>query len=301
MKFLTRFTILLVVLGIIYLWTRMAKKGPRLQVVTVQTAEVREEPRRTSITVDSFLHVQQLRKKQLRYFCNRYPELHRLNTSGSADYFLTGISVSHKLMTLYCKPEDVPIDGWDDFVIAMESRPDVTVKHPLPVDDSIDQLANYSTDTLTYLLRTYTKVLFVVDPFERLISLYMQGDAGEITFEEFIDDILLEESGVDGFSPNSVLSLCHPCLVQYDYIVIEDFLEAELQHLLRRIGLPESVTLPPIVQRNRITSRWLSNHLFRVLTEEQLRQLAKLYSWDFAAFPLRKSLLWNGTKAKNVT
>ncbi|KAM4043628.1 carbohydrate sulfotransferase 11-like [Anomaloglossus baeobatrachus] len=302
MKFVIRFSILLVVLGIIYWWMKVVTMAPHRKRMTEQTG-TREEPRRTSITLDSFLHVQQLRKKQLKHFCNRFPQLRSMNTSGSAEHLLSSMTLSHKLMTLYCKPADVTIDGWEELVQAMERRSDVTLRNPLPVDDSVpDDLSKFNPTMFTQVLRTYSKVLFVGDPFERLVSMYMQGNAGEISFEEFIEDILLMETGEGGVSSSSVITLCYPCFVHYDYIVMVDFLRAELPHLLRRIGLPDLVEPPPSIDRQiRVTSRWLSNNLFRRLGRQQSLQLSRLFSWDFAAFPLHNSLLGKRTLAKNVS
>ncbi|XP_069623989.1 carbohydrate sulfotransferase 8-like [Ranitomeya imitator] len=303
MKFGIRFLILLVVLGILYWWLKMVTMAQRRQGRTEQAAGTGEEPRRTSITLDSFFHVQQLRKKRLRHFCNRFPQFRGLNSSGSAEHLLSSMTISHKFMTLYCKPADVTIDGWEELVQAMERRADVTLRNPLPVDDSVpDILAKFNPTMLAQVLRTYAKVLFVVDPFERLVSMYMQGNAGEVSFEEFIEDILLMETGEGGVSSSSVISLCYPCFVHYDYIVMVDFLPAELPHLLRRIGLPESVVPPPFIDRKiKVTSRWLSDNLFRRLGHKLFRQLSNLYSWDFTAFPLRNSLIGNRTMDENVS
>ncbi|XP_056419401.1 carbohydrate sulfotransferase 14-like isoform X2 [Hyla sarda] len=263
----------------------------------------RVDPRRTSITLDSFLHVQQLRKKQLRTFCTKIPHLHSLNASDSAEHLLSRMMLSHKLMTLYCKSADVTIEGWEELVQSIERRSDVTLRKPLPVEDSgPDSLAKYNPTMLAQVLRTYTKVLFIRDPYERLVSLYLHGNAGAITFEEFIEDILMMEAGEGGISSSSIIHLCSPCFVQYDYIVMTDFLKAELPHLLKRMGLPESVELPASIdQDNKATSRWLSKNLFRGLRQEQFKQVSQLYSWDFAAFPLRNSLVGNRAMGKNVS
>ncbi|XP_066450897.1 carbohydrate sulfotransferase 14-like [Eleutherodactylus coqui] len=304
MKFLIRLLILLIMMGIIYLWVKtVMAAGWHQQTMIERTAGVREEPRRTSVTLDTFLHVQQLRKKQLKRFCNRFPQLHSLNTSGSAEHLLSSITVSHKLKTLYCKPEDVTMDGWEELVQAMERRSDVTIRSPLLVEEYTDlnpgELDKNNPTMLARVLRTYTKVLFVGNPYERLVSRYMQGSAGQVSFEEFIEDVLMMEAGEGGVSSGSVIRSCYPCFVQYDYIVMLDFLKAELPHLLRRIGLPESVKLPPSLDL-KVISRWLLDNLVRGLNKEQLKQLSQLYSWDFEAFPLRNSLFRNRTNGDSV-
>ncbi|XP_071996093.1 carbohydrate sulfotransferase 11-like isoform X1 [Engystomops pustulosus] len=301
MKFMIRLVILLIVLGIIFLWMKTVIVWQR-QVVT---ADIREDHRRTSITLDSFLHVQQLRKKRLRQFCRRFPQLRSVKASDSAEHLLSTVTISHKLRTLYCKPPDVSIDGWEELIQDLERRSEVTLRNVLPIGDNSssipDRMVNYNSATLARVLRTYTKVLFVGDPLERLVSIYMQGHSGEVSFEEFIEDILMMETRDDGGSTSSVLHLCYPCFVRYDHIVLLDFLQAEASHVLRRIGVSEAVELPPPIDRQmKVTSRWLSQKLFQALDKELLQQITELYSWDFTAFPLRNQLFGNRTLSENV-
>ncbi|XP_075056867.1 carbohydrate sulfotransferase 11-like isoform X2 [Mixophyes fleayi] len=299
MKLTLRFSILMLLLGIIYLWMMMIKTTPDQETVIKQTS-TKEKLRRSSVTYDTFLHVQQLRKKKLRYFCRQFPELNTLNVSDRAEHLLSSMTVSPKLQMVYCKSTDVAIDEWEELIQEMEKRSDVTIPSPLldyhRPDMFPHQLRDYNLTMLEQVLRTYTKVLFVRDPFQRLVSMYMQDHAGEITFDEFIEDILIMETGKSGVSSSSVISLCHPCFIQYDYIVMYDFLKIELYHLFKRIGAPDGIQLPRSTDtKSKLTSEWLAENFFRGLSKQQINQLAEIYSQDFAAFRLRNSLLWNKT------
>ncbi|KAM5165270.1 carbohydrate sulfotransferase 14-like [Mantella aurantiaca] len=265
--------------------------------VFASSGGIEKERKVPSITTDTFLHVQQLRKKKLRNFCHQFPELKNLNKSEKADQLLSTLAVSPQLLMVYCKPSDLVIDDWEEMIQRMEERVDVTLRSPLADDDkpqmSSKKLGDYPPSTLKHVLQTFTKVLFVRDPLERLVSRYMDGHSGEVMFDEFIDDILIEEVGDDGQAFDSTVGLCHPCFVRYDYLVMYDFSEAELYHIVQRMGLPGK--LHPSRGRSKVTSRWLAKNLLHGLSRQQISRLSVAYWSDLVAFALHNSLLWNGT------
>ncbi|NXY92001.1 CHST9 sulfotransferase, partial [Alcedo cyanopectus] len=89
-----------------------------------------------------------------------------------------------------------------------------------------------------------------------------------------------------------LISLCHPCLVHYDYVVMFGSLRQELGHLLQRAGLPLD-SLPPEFTDTQVgwTYSWLSEQMFRELSLQQKKQLSHFYRWDLAAFHFASSLL----------
>ncbi|XP_068135770.1 carbohydrate sulfotransferase 11-like isoform X2 [Hyperolius riggenbachi] len=300
MRFLLRVSMLLLGVVLIYFRMKMMSLTPNQEASTMVENTKEDERKTLSITTDSFLHVQQLRKTKLRKFCHQFPELSSLKGSEMADQLLSTLAVSHKLLMVYCKSSNLVMDGWEDMIRALEDRVDVTIRSPL-VDDQVpkvfsDKLTDYNASIFKHILRTFTKVLFVRDPFEGLVSTYMEGHAGDILFDEFIDYTLMEEVGDDGLSASSVVSLCHPCFIKYDYIVMYDFLRAELYHLVRRLDLPGGPHLSHSPGgQSRMTTRWLAENLFRGLSNHQISQLSEAYWCDFAAFPLHNSLLWNSS------
>ncbi|XP_072266060.1 carbohydrate sulfotransferase 14-like [Pyxicephalus adspersus] len=300
MKFLVRLSILLIGLGFIGFRIKMIKVTPIQQAMTDLPSNIEKVAKSSSITTDTFLHVQQLRKRNLRNFCHQFPGLNNMNASEKADELLSTLAVSPKLLMVYCKPSDLAVDDWEEMIPHMEERVDVTIRSPLVDNDKPqifpNKLADYDPPTLKHVLRTFTKVLFVRDPFERLVSRYMDGHAGEVTFEEFIDDLLLEEVGEDGLSFDSTVSLCHPCFVKYDYIVLYKYSKTELNHIVQRLGLPGKLHLSRSPRsKSKMTSRWLAENLFHGLSGQQINQLSVAYWCDLVAFGLHNSLLWNGT------
>uniref|UniRef100_A0A8C8ASB4 Carbohydrate sulfotransferase n=1 Tax=Otus sunia TaxID=257818 RepID=A0A8C8ASB4_9STRI len=177
-----------------------------------------------TLTLDTFLHVQQLRKKRLRAFCSQ----------------------SGKVTTL---------------LRSQELRGNVTPAVPLPYSwqhTRKTQLGEFNLTEIETILGSYTKVLFVRDPFQRLISAFMQGMGSSPSFSSFVQEFLdSRQQASVAWKP--LVRLCQPCLIQYDYVVMFGFLRQELGHLLRRAGLPTD-SLPSEFTDTQVqwTYSWLS-------------------------------------------
>ncbi|NWV75423.1 CHST9 sulfotransferase, partial [Dasyornis broadbenti] len=154
------------------------------------------------------------------------------------------------------------------------------------------QLSKFNQTEIRAMLGSYTKVLFVRDPFHRLIATFLQGMGINPSFSTFIQDVLDTGmyNGTTAWKP--LVSLCRPCLIQYDYVVMFGFLRQELGHLLRQAGLPVGSLLPELTDtQGQWTYRWLSEQMFSELSVQQKKQLAHFYRWDLAAFPFSSSFL----------
>ncbi|NXF91133.1 CHST9 sulfotransferase, partial [Eubucco bourcierii] len=154
------------------------------------------------------------------------------------------------------------------------------------------QLREFNLTEVEAMLRSYTKVLFVRDPFHRLISTFMQGMGSSPSFSSFVQDVL--DSGQRNASApwKPLVSLCQPCFIHYDFVVVFGFFRQELGHLLQRVGLPANSLLLQFTDSHlRWTYSWLSEQMFDELSLQQKQQLSHFYQWDLAAFPLSSSLL----------
>ncbi|NXC04514.1 CHST9 sulfotransferase, partial [Orthonyx spaldingii] len=154
------------------------------------------------------------------------------------------------------------------------------------------RLSRFNQTEVKAMLGSYTKVLFVRDPFHRLITTFLQGTGIYPSFSSFVQEVL--DSGMHNSSMawKPLVSLCWPCLVQYDYVVMFGFLRQELGHLLRRAGLPAGSLLPKLTDAHvQWTYRWLSEQMFSELSAQQKKQLAHFYRWDLVAFPFSSSFL----------
>ncbi|NWX40716.1 CHST9 sulfotransferase, partial [Steatornis caripensis] len=154
------------------------------------------------------------------------------------------------------------------------------------------QLSKFNLTVIEAMLGSYTKVLFVRDPFQRLISTFLQGMGSSPSFSSFVQDVLDSRQHNASMTWKPLVSLCQPCLVQYDYVVMFGFLRQELRHLLQRAGLPADSLLPEFTDTQvRWTYSWLSEQMFSELSPQQKKQLSRFYRWDLSAFPFSSSFL----------
>ncbi|XP_004914871.1 carbohydrate sulfotransferase 10-like isoform X2 [Xenopus tropicalis] len=251
-----------------------------------------------SITVDTFLHVQQVRKKKLHHFCLEHPDLRTLQTAEVAQNLLSTMAANQKLQMLYCKPTSEGRDLWEELLKQIEERADITIQSPVvydgPRDSPPNPLSAYNLSMLEKVFQSYTKVLLIRDPFERLVSSYLQDSAGEVTFDKFLEDGLTDGPGDGDGSWTPIVFLCHPCFIRYDYIVKYDFFNTEVLHLMKRMGLPESALAPLLVDNGSMWAyKWLNENLLQLVTKEHIEQIIEIYSWDFEAFPFKISSFWN--------
>ncbi|NXX43357.1 CHST9 sulfotransferase, partial [Tricholaema leucomelas] len=154
------------------------------------------------------------------------------------------------------------------------------------------QLREFNLTEIEAMLRSYTKVLFVRDPFHRLISSFMQSIGSSPSFSSFVQDVL--ESGQHNTSMawKPLVSLCQPCFIHYDFVVVFGFFRQELGHLLQRAGLPvDSLLLEFTDSHVRWTYSWLSEQMFNELSLQQKQHLSHFYQQDLAAFPFSSSFL----------
>ncbi|NXD09756.1 CHST8 sulfotransferase, partial [Nothocercus nigrocapillus] len=155
------------------------------------------------------------------------------------------------------------------------------------------QLSEFDQSMTEAVMGSYTKVLFVRDPFQRLISAYMQSTGGpHRSFSTFVQGVLDRGEHKASLEVKPLVSLCQPCLIQYDYVMMFGFLRQELGHLLHRVGLPKDTHLPEFRDtQGRWTYMWLSEQLFSELSLKQKQQLSHFYRGDLSAFQFSNSLL----------
>lgn len=247
------------------------------------------------MTLDTFLHVQQLRKRRLRAFCSQAGKVTTLPSSGDERAsLLPSLRVNTKLDLLYCQVPSTGVEEWQQLLEKLEEE-NVTVPVLLPyrrLHTKETRLSQLNQTEIKAMLGSYTKVLFVRDPFHRLIATFLQGMGISPSFSSFVQEVL--DSGVHNSSVawKPLVSLCRPCLIQYDYVVMFGFLRQELGHLLHRAGLPAGSLLPELTDSQvQWTYRWLSEQMFSELSAQQKKQLSHFYRWDLAAFPFSSSFL----------
>ncbi|XP_068569995.1 carbohydrate sulfotransferase 12-like [Cebidichthys violaceus] len=172
-------------------------------------------------------------------------------------------------------------------------------------------------------LKHYTKFLYVRDPFVRLISAYRDkfqhqneqyyqnvgkhilrryghhsdppktvheafASGVHVSFYNFIQYLLEPRTGRP-FDPHwrQMHRLCHPCLIQYDFIGHQETLQQDAELLLLKIlRLEDDIKFPPSYKN--MTSLDSVSDWFDTVPLEDRRKLYELYEEDFRLFGYRK-------------
>uniref|UniRef100_A0A3P9HK75 Carbohydrate sulfotransferase n=1 Tax=Oryzias latipes TaxID=8090 RepID=A0A3P9HK75_ORYLA len=169
----------------------------------------------------------------------------------------------------------------------------------------------------------YTKFLFVRDPFVRLISAYrdkMQkydqyfydGYVRVIlqrftnqrnltvnynvarkkglrpSFYNFIQYIVDPRTQTYAFEPHwsQMYRLCHPCLIEYDFVGHQESLQEDAQELLKMVKLENDIKFPPSSEN--MTSPDSVMDWFQSVPLQDRRKLYKIYEEDFQLFGYRR-------------
>ncbi|RVE60568.1 hypothetical protein OJAV_G00182300 [Oryzias javanicus] len=173
-------------------------------------------------------------------------------------------------------------------------------------------------------LNHYTKFLFVRDPFVRLISAYRDKmqNYDQYFYEGYVRVILQfykketnltynhEVAKKRGLQPSfynfiqyildprterkapfephwrQMFRLCHPCLVEYDFVGHQETLQEDAQELLRILNLEDDIKFPPSYEN--MTSVDSVTEWFQSVPLEDRRKLFKLYEKDFQLFGYRR-------------
>ncbi|XP_029311105.1 carbohydrate sulfotransferase 12-like isoform X2 [Cottoperca gobio] len=169
-------------------------------------------------------------------------------------------------------------------------------------------------------LKHYTKFLYVRDPLVRLISAYRDKFQrhNQYFYENFARDILrlygnqpdppqtVDEAFASGvhasfhnfiqylldpqteekqpFEPHwrQMHRLCHPCLIQYDFVGHQETLQEDAEQLLKILMLEGDIRFPPSYE-NMTSPAFVLDWFSRVPLEDR-RKLYKLYEGDFRLF-----------------
>ena len=176
-------------------------------------------------------------------------------------------------------------------------------------------LSVYPPEMIKHRLQTYTKVILVRHPFDRLMSAYkdkfvykrffskmyqrfiietlgqdavMQNGRVRISFKQFLE--LVSHGYDEGFRNRhwqSYMDLCLPCHVHYDYILKMETLKSDSQEALS-LFLNEgqtSVTLPHLNDKRPFVEKLDSaSKAFGELDPDMIQDLMRIYKADFDLF-----------------
>lgn len=259
------------------------------------------------------------RRRLLRDVCAKYQP-------GSAEPRVSQRQVSRvyvedRSRLLYCEVPKAGCSNWKRVLMVLGGRAPST--RDIPHDaahyaNHLRRLESYDHAGIADRLSSYTKVLFVREPFERLVSAFrdkfespnsyyhpvfgrpiisryranatrsaLRTGAG-VTFREFVRYLLdvRRPVGMD-IHWQPVSQLCNPCLLQYNFIGRFEQLEEEANYLLRTFKAPKNLTFPDFKDRNPRavrTSSSITQRYFAQLNSTERQKTYDFYYMDYLMF-----------------
>eukprot|EP00061_Rhincodon_typus_P004672 g23145.t1 len=265
-----------------------ARDGPELRL---RSAELRREERqrpgaelrREAAELRRMREVQQARRRRLSEACARS----RAEEAGAgtgpgpgplSPQQVSRIWVEDRYRLLYCEVPKAGCSNWKRVLMVLGGQAQTTaqIEHQAAhYSNSLRRLDSFDREGVRLRLRTYTKLLFVREPLERLVSAFRDkferpnayyqplfGSAiiaryrpnatvqavrtgSGVTFPEFVRYLLdpARPLGMDiHWEPAS--RLCSPCRIRYDFIGRFERLESEADTALRLLGAPRNLRFP---------------------------------------------------------
>uniref|UniRef100_A0A3B4EXK7 Carbohydrate sulfotransferase n=1 Tax=Pundamilia nyererei TaxID=303518 RepID=A0A3B4EXK7_9CICH len=231
------------------------------------------------------------------------------------------VYVEERSRLLYCEVPKAGCSNWKRVLMVLSGSAASTRDIPhnaAHYENRLPRLSGYSRAGVTERLRSYTKALFVREPFERLVSAFrdkfespnsyyhpvfgraiisryranathaaLRSGAG-VTFREFVQYLLdvRRPVGMD-IHWEPVSQLCSPCFLQFTFIGKFESLERDANFLLRSIGAPANLTFPDFKDRNPLaerTSSSITQKYFSQLNATERQKIFDFYYMDYLMF-----------------
>ncbi|KAF4101087.1 carbohydrate sulfotransferase 8 isoform X4 [Onychostoma macrolepis] len=266
--------------------------------------------------------VQDSRRRIVREVCGKY----RSNISRTiTPHHVSRIYVEDRHKLLYCEVPKAGCSNWKRVLMVLAGVANSTreINHvAVHYDNHLKRLDSFDRQGITKRLETYTKVLFIREPMERLVSAFrdkfespnsyyhpvfgkpiiskyrvnasqtaLKTGSG-VTFREFIHYLLdvHRPVGMD-IHWEAANQLCSPCHLHYDFIGKVETLEEDANFLLRKIGAPENLTYPSFKDGNpkaARTSTQITQHYFSQLNASERQRAYDFYYMDYLMFNYSK-------------
>ncbi|XP_078399149.1 carbohydrate sulfotransferase 8-like [Cetorhinus maximus] len=263
--------------------------------------------------------VQQGRRRRVAQACRRYREAGGPRLL--APHHVSRIYVEEQYRLLYCEVPKAGCSNWKRVLMVLGGWAGSTaqIQHKAAhYGNSLRRLDSFDREGMWLRLRTYTKLLFVREPLERLVSAFRDkfeqpnayyhpvfgtaiiaryrpnatqealSTGSGVTFPEFVR-YLLDSGRPVGMDIHwePVSHLCSPCLVHYDFIGHFESLESEADSVLRLIGAPGNLTYPHFKDRHsweERTSPRISHQYLAQLSPSDRHRAFHFYQSDYAMF-----------------
>ncbi|XP_022084669.1 carbohydrate sulfotransferase 11-like isoform X2 [Acanthaster planci] len=273
--------------------------------------------------------VQQKRQRQIREGCQamanftrNVPTFEKLPKQA-----LTHLIVDDNYRLLYCSVPKVASTSWVRIFLVLkgvlEKENDVEQKFVhRGAMESLRLLSSYTDSEVRTILSTYTKIVFVRNPFTRLLSAFRnkleskespnghnlwkgwvhriknqgrngpppvelgsEAQEGNLTFREFVRYVS-NRSAMANKHWTSMVHRCRPCQINYTFVGKIETIKADSRALFKLAKIDKLVSFPDAggsSPTNSSTSKIIASY-FAELSSTDINRLHKRYQWDFRIF-----------------
>lgn len=253
------------------------------------------------------------RTKRVKEYCAKHGK-----DSLAKDLDLSDFVVLEKYQSVYCPVPKVASTVWKR-ILARAMGLNITTYVHQTTQRKMKHLGQYPLEERKNILKTYTKFMFVREPFERLLSAYrncflgtkfkrnhywwrnlryrirevlvengglrINLNADNTTFEEFLTYLVLKWTRNSSSEFNAhwrpQSNLCHPCHIQYDFIGHYETLQDDATFILKQANLQDKVLFPQWQPTN--TSLFMHEY-YSGVSPLRLSQLKSIYKEDIGVF-----------------
>ncbi|XP_041054893.1 carbohydrate sulfotransferase 10 isoform X1 [Carcharodon carcharias] len=259
----------------------------------------------------------------LKNIC-RNTSLRNLTHSPITKFVLDRIFVRDKHKILFCQTPKVGNTQWKKVLIVLNGEFKSIEDIPEPLihnheRNGLPRLSSYSEPEITKRLNTYFKFFIVRDPFERLISAFKdkflknprfepwyryniapaiiqkyrrnRTETKGLQFDDFIRylgdpnhkwlDIKIGEPIIHWAT---YVELCAPCEIKYNVIGHHETLEKDAPYILRKAGINNLVSYPPIPPGITAYNRTKVEQYFSGISKRDIKRLHARFQGDFKLF-----------------
>lgn len=262
---------------------------------------------------------QEKRRSFLHEFCKKYGRVN--DPKSSIFHMVSRIYVEDKHRTLYCEVPKAGCSNWKRVLMVLNGLASSTynISHDtVHYGKHLKTLDSFDLKGIDMRLKAYTKVIFVRDPMERLVSAfrdkfehpnsyyhpvfgkaiikkYRQNASAEalnngsgVKFKEFVYYLLDAHRpvGMD-IHWEKVSKLCYPCLINYNFVGKFETLEEDANYFLQLIGAPKELKFPNFKDRHssdKRTSAQVVRQYLKDLTRAERQRLYDFYHLDYLMF-----------------
>lgn len=266
--------------------------------------------------------VQKARQQLMKEICAKYKSSISKTVTR---HHVKHLFVEDKYKLLYCQVPKAGCSNWKRTLMVMAGKASDTesIKHDaVHYGNHLKKLDSFDPQGIMHRLESYTKVLFVREPLERMVSAYRDKfenpntyyhslfgkpiiskyrvnpswadlkTGNGVTFKEFVQYLLdvHRPVGMD-IHWEQANQLCNPCLINYDFIGKFENMEEESNFLLRLAGAPPNLTLPSFKDRNpsdKRTSVQITEKYFSQVSTLERQRVYDFYYMDYLMFNYSK-------------